>query len=505
MILMVINETTEMEAIRIPRILNLDQLFADSEASGARIINNSNLISNKKDANGKVIPINEEFTDAVYRSIDGELGFAPTCRCGNIQGIGREGQVCPLCGTKCSSQFVNTLEHTLWLGIPESLPPVIHPVWYSVLANLTKKISIGSIIDFILDPSKPDVKCPPEYMHLITGRGFKWFYENADAVLWGIVEVLGTDKVKNKKAASLMLANFIRMNRDSLFTRKLPILHSSLHPVKTGGDNLRYVDRDSLKIISAANELSTLAFNMHATIAKQERAELALYGIYRQCAAYYSEIVKTKLGSKKGLLRQQCCGSRLHFTFRCVITSQDKVIPLDEVIPPWGIVVNLLKLPILNFLTHRKWKLTMDEALTKFRHALNEYDKDVDECIQTFINEQPGKRWPIAIGRNQTIQLGSILELFIREYKKDPHDESMCINACVISGMNADFDGDELYSFAIFEHDMAEKFSSVHPSQLTLDLQSAGVSPNIGLLGQNFVCLEQWLEEDADSNLYEEL
>lgn len=52
---------------------------------------------------------------------------------------------------------------------------------------------------------------------------------------------------------------------------------------------------------------------------------------------------------------------------------------------------------------------------------------------------------------------------------------------------------------------MADKFSSVHPSQLTLDLQSAGVSPNIGLLGQNFVCLEQWLEEDADSNLYEEL
>ena len=40
---------------------------------------------------------------------------------------------------------------------------------------------------------------------------------------------------------------------------------------------------------------------------------------------------------------------------------------------------------------------------------------------------------------------GSIMKLYVREYKKDPDDETLSINASIVGPANIDFDGRLIY------------------------------------------------------------
>lgn len=412
----------------LPALLDLEKLFADSP--NARILNTDDFTSSD---------ISSKLVEEVFRNTDGDIGFVPSCKCGNVRGKGREGQYCPLCDSVCSSQFVDKLEHILWINIPPELPPVLHPVWYMVLRAWTRRKKCGSVVDVLLDPDATEI--PEEIERINTGRGFRWFYENVDAILTELLEVYSSKKkTKDKREETEYVRTFISMYRDVMFTRKLPVLHNSLHPKRTGGDKLYYIDKTASEILKVANDLTMLAFKVRSSNTYLPRFEKTLYDQYINYIAYETDIVSVKLGSKTGLLRKQCCGKRLHWTMRCVVAAQDRTLPLDEVILPWGLMVNTFKLVVLNYLVNRYHK-NMTEAEAIHRHALNNYDPLVDECLQTYIREHRGGRLPIAMGRNPTLQVGSILLLYIREYKKDPHNETAAVNATTIKNMNADFDG----------------------------------------------------------------
>ena len=166
----ILPEQEDLNLERYFTLINLDEAFANNP--NARILNNDTLISKK---------LSTEFTDAIYSSCDGDLGFAPTCKCGAIHGATKLGLYCSLCDSTCEEQFIDHLEQQAWLGIPDCMPPVLHPTWYLILKNWTSvgKASL-SIIDIILDPEK-DV--PEDFMMYLDGRGFKYFYENADKLL----------------------------------------------------------------------------------------------------------------------------------------------------------------------------------------------------------------------------------------------------------------------------------------------------------------------------------
>ena len=40
-----------------------------------------------------------------------------------------------------------------------------------------------------------------------------------------------------------------------------------------------------------------------------------------------------------------------------------------------------------------------------------------------------------------TIAYGSIMKLYVKEFRKDPEDETLSINACIVKPANIDFDG----------------------------------------------------------------
>jgi hypothetical protein len=64
---------------------------------------------------------------------------------------------------------------------------------------------------------------------------------------------------------------------------------------------------------------------------------------------------------------------------------------------------------------------------------------------------------------------------------------------------------DELYGLWIFESKLEQDLSAAHPSQFILSTQNVGLSDSMGQLKQNWVLLENYLQEDPDIGVYEEL
>ena len=278
--------------------------------------------------------------------------------------------------------------------MPESMPSVLHPIWYILLKSWT---SIGrkniSVIDIILNP---DEEVPEDLVPFIKGRGFQYFYENADLVL----DMMLYEYPKtSKKAMARWVEPFRAIYRDVMFTRKLPILHNSLHPLKCNGGTLNFVDSTSKEILSAVIDLSTETFKQHATTVSFRQFNKMLYEIYNKVISYYQALISEKLGGKSAMLRKHCYGSRIHFSLRSVVVPQDSILPMDELVLPWKMMVNGLKLPIINHLIHRHHK-TVSEAMSIFMKALVEYDVSIDEIIATIVKESPDQKLAIGLGRN---------------------------------------------------------------------------------------------------------
>lgn len=373
----------DLSVMKLFDLIDLDKLFMNSP--GARIVNNETLVSQN---------LSKDFTSAIYQNSDGEIGFVPTCKCGNIKGVTKVGMTCPQCQSICSSEFIDVLTHTAWLGIPDTMAPVLHPVWYMVLKNWA---TVGrrdiSVIDIILNPEE-DI--PDDLLPFIKGRGFWYFYENANEILDMLINEYPRTA---KKASTEWIKCFRQVYEDRMFTRHLPILHNSLHPLKKNGSTLNYVDNTSKEILEAIINLSSETFKQHATTPNPRQQNRALYGIYDKVMSYYKGLIKDKLGGKQAILRKHCFGSRVQCSFRTVIVPHEMPTPLDEVILPWGIIVNGMKEPILNLLMNR-YHETFNQALERFTKSLVVYDPKIDECLRTLRDESPDGKFAFIMGRN---------------------------------------------------------------------------------------------------------
>jgi len=439
-------EEEDIELYRHFKLIDLEQLFASSP--NAKCINTDSSVT--KD-------LAKSMTDSVFSNCDGDLGFVPSCQCGAIRGVSKLGLKCPMCETVVSSSFVDSISHTTWISIPNDFPPLLHPTVYNILAkhakaNSRKKGSedgVGryAVIDAFLNPGLDDrknkIELSDELRTLLAGkRGFDYFYEHTDEML-DIFFNKYSKNVKNKKSAEVKA--FIDRYRDVMFTRKIPLLHNSLHPVTVGSSKtLIYIDVDSAEIMKALATLNNLIDKKRKGTLSQHALNKGLYKVYQFILNYGVKLLDAeaagKLGGKPGMIRKHCLGSRLHFTYRAVVKPQSVAMPLDELVMPWGIMLVELKLPIINYLTN-VFGYTTGDALDKWHNALGVYDHEVDQCIRKYIDESWNGRIPVVMGRNPTLAYGSEMLLYVRNYKKDVHDETIEVNACIVGPLNMDFDG----------------------------------------------------------------
>jgi hypothetical protein len=401
-------EEEDVSSYRHFELVDLEQVFAANP--DAKIINSDSSVTKN---------LAKDMTDIIFSNCDGDLGFVPSCQCGNTKGVSKLGLKCPLCETEVTSRFIDSISHNTWISIPNDFPPVLHPIVYIVLRefvteNSRKKGSDGglgkySVIDAFLNPSleskKSGIELSDELKVLLAGkRGFDYFYEHVDEML----DIFLHKYSKNtKKKQTAVLEEFLRKYRHLMFTRKLPLLHSSLHPVTSkAGRTLKYIDSNSGEIMKALITLNNCIDKIRRFTMSTNAINKSLYTVYTQIIEYYTSLVNNKNGGKlcgkPGMLRKHCFGSRLHFTYRAVVKPQSTPMPLDELVMPWGIMLTELKLPILNYLAHQ-YGLSAPEAYDKYQQALTKYDKDIDACIRQFIDTSRHGRIPVIMGRNPKI------------------------------------------------------------------------------------------------------
>ena len=421
----------DVDAYRHFELVNLEEVF--NSTPGARIINSDSSVAKN---------LAKDMTDSVFSNCDGDLGFVPTCQCGNTKGVSKLGLKCPLCETEVTSKFVDSISHTAWIGIPGDMPKVLHPIIYIILhdfafENSRKKGEEGglgkyAVIDAFLNPSlegkKSGIELSDELQILLAGkRGFKYFQNNYHEMI-DIFLHKYSKNAKNKQTPALEA--FLNKYEHLIFTDKLPLLHSSLHPVTLNASKThKYIDSNSGEIMKALITLNACVDKKRRTPKPSDAMiDKYLHQVYTQIIQYYLSLIDSKaggkLGGKTGMLRKHCFGSRLHFTYRAVVKPQSTPMPLDELVMPWGIMLTELKLSIVNYLVNQ-YGLTVSAACDKYQQALTVYDKDVDACIRQFIDTSKHGRIPVIMGRNPTIAYGSVMLLYVRNYKTDVHDETI--------------------------------------------------------------------------------
>ena len=375
------------------------------------------------DPDAKIVPCGvETFTSpsqahdiisAITREQYSDLTFRASCSCGETSGNFYLGSVCPTCRTEVNDEFATDLRYETWLEVPEFAPPVLHPEMYYLFKKWLGREQKRDLIDLILtDGSKL-----PDELHENVGTGFQNFYDRFD----DIVEYLLNDYKPLRTAAAKKrtdqdeMRRVIAMYRDRMFVRYLPILNKSMHMITaTGG--LTLTDITVTHISNAVLLLNNLISSNMGSVNPKRILESNLREMYYAYLAYTRSIIDECVRKKRGHIRKHCLGSRLHFSFRAVITPLTTVHATDQIHIPWKLAVACLELEVINILVNRMHK-SPEQADAIVHLASSSHVPIVAEVFQILITEAQA---PI-MGMDGEIKLrdlGGIPVLFGRNPKR---------------------------------------------------------------------------------------
>ncbi len=479
---------------RIFSLLNMDELFQAAQDRGEALTLDRFDFSKPGYA--------DELSEHLY-SRNTDIDFVSRCECGYLVGNAYEDQTCQKCHTVVSKDMEAAdghLRHKVFIACPDALPGWMHPNIYRILSRwLTygKFRNKINILDNIVDVTTPLL---PELEGIVTGRGFTYLFNNFDYLMEYFLlhhkkmsDKAGTDP----KTGLSKMQWFLRMNRDRVFCRYLPIMSSALHPIiMSDGANpnrQRYVDQNTKHILTAINALSYLRYSPRRKTMRLDVVEETAFIAYKEHIAYLEDISTKQLSKKKSLPRRHIFGARLHLTFRGVIVPIFGDHDYDELYLPWQIAIGLFRVHIEGrlMLAHNH---TLAEAMDRQQTAMQMYDPQIHEMLNEFIAECPYKGLPCLFTRNPSLKLGSIQLLFITKIKPDVNDKSIEISTLVIKDPNADFDGDEMSGILLTEMDAVEEFMVLHPANRVLSTNETGFGSNMSLAKESFIVLNTFLD-----------
>lgn len=407
------------------RVKNLDALY--HESYGARVINSSNFTS---------VQVMEDFVKKLFYEMDRDLEYVCACECGEYRGNYYEGSVCPLCGTIVSSRFTTALTNLNWLELPDELPSVIHPVFFtifkewlgktkSVRGARTKKVPI---IQAILDPTVP---LPEDLKHIIKEQGQTYFNEHYKEI---IHYFLHDYKPRKGDRWNPYIEYMMKEYGDTFFCRKLPILHPSMHPLAKEG-KVKTVDTTASMIVPAIIDLSVAGNTIRRKVIGKKYADKTIWKVYSKYIEYIEVIITKKISDKFSHCRRQMAGSRVHFSGRSVITPITTRHMASSLILPWKIAINSYKFEILNILMNKRG-YSYTDAVAKHVKSLVTYDSEIHEVMNEIIKmwQAQGYEGPVVLlGRNPTLIHGAIARLYLTKVKTNLEDSTISFSPRICS------------------------------------------------------------------------
>lgn len=379
----------------------------------------------------------EQLSESVFS--DGESGdFIAKCQCGDTVGNNRAGTICNMCDTVVSVGNLLDEDNLVcknWLACPHELPNGwIMPKMY---LNLSTWLSYGkdkkNYLDDILNVETP---IPVDIMDVVKGKGFAYLHDNFDRIMDYFIH---DHPVIRNKPDTLPMKHCIQLYRDRIWCHYIPILNTAINPIvsddRTAFPKKRYSDTTADHILQAAISLSNLEFSPR----KRNRAfhvEKTTYKAYKDIIAYTEDATKKYISVKKAIPRTHIFGSRFHWSFRSVIVPIVQKHYVHELHIPWKMAVNTLRVHILGVLG-REYGLTINQALSKVRRALQVIDEDIRIIMNKFIEDSPFPGIPCLWDRPPSIRDGSVTLKYVTVIKTDLNDSSVGMSSIDVALANA--------------------------------------------------------------------
>lgn len=375
----------------------------------------------------------------VYTHYEGDaLNSVPMCDCEKTYGRGNEDVRCPHCGTLVLSVTERPLQSILWIEPPKGVKTLFNPeAWFILNKQLTH--NGVRLLEWLCNPTmQMPVNAPAKIVRKLQSleieRGINHFYDHFDEIMATLFEqglVTGTREQKND------LQEFIEVYRDAIFAPALPV-PSKLGFITERTVNRTYADPRMMPAIDAIHTISGTENSPTPLSIKQRQARTVK--VIDLLSSYYQEFIGETLGKKPGWARKHVYGSRLHFTFRAVISSLSDNHHYEELHIPWSVAVMTYRYHLICLLRKmgpewnpRTCAAFLDEH-TLIHHPLLEdlFKRLIDGSPYTLRNldpmdtSPPLRGLPVLLNRNPTLVRGSIQRLYVTKVKPslNPRDPS---------------------------------------------------------------------------------
>lgn len=372
------------------------------------------------------------------------FSMEPTCECGELKGGDKRGRICSSCHTEVLPHTERKIQSELWIRRPDSVKALINPFIFAVLQNAYNTKSNIDVMRWLIDKTyHVDVSNFEPIQELKKAgikRGLNFFVENFD----DIMNVIFSGRIFPRNEIRDELPRFIEMVREDIFTEYLPIPNKISFVTERSATG-KYAEIEKIgTAIDAVNTICSLKSRLELPSPQVE--ENAAVKAILNLVDFYGRQIKEVQGKKEGFWRKLIFGTRMPFSGRAVITSLTEVHDYDELHIPWGLFIVMYRFHIENKLYKRGY--TPNQAKGFISRCIREWNPEMREIIDELIEESPyathsGKKGlPVIFNRNPSLLLSSIQHFLITEIKNDVTDNSISMSVLVLSGMNADFDGD---------------------------------------------------------------
>lgn len=409
-----------------------------------------------------------------------------SCPCGYLMGKHYKDNhtVCPKCGEKV--EFVDIdMRKTGWIILDRDL--IIQSFFFKKIWSFIGKTKFLPIIEFV----DPDKRVPTPDNPFI-GIGMIEFRRRFS-------EVMEFFLAKNpKKDAQYM---YIMSHYDDIFAQSIPVYNMHLRQFIVMDKEIKYSDDDILfrKIFSnhrLLNDNFELArrrsvrdkrlatrtqrgdMEPKAGTVDYLRRENILYTIQMDINRLW-ELSFDTINKKTGIIRDQISGGRQDYTARNVIVPDVDLFP-DEIGVGYITMLELYKLELVKQMVDL-YQITYTQAWDKWNRATRVFDKEVYSIMDRMTKN---KRRPLieTIGRNPSINYGSMMAMRIVKIIPDIKDHCLALPELILKKPNADFDGDIMN---LIHHPIQEIAEQVYEKMNPCD--NFGISKNDGLMDMDIV------------------
>lgn len=433
-----------------------------------RVLRNKPLIIN--DYRTTSIDEKNFIKDLIYTKYEGDvLSSIPRCNCPTsakpIIGADREGEFCPNCRSTVSSHFGDELESILWVRAPKDVEMFINPRIWQALKQAFGNRRVD-LLNWLTNTSyniksqvKPDILVKIESMGIT--RGYNNFVRN----FWRYIGLLCEMKEYKRKPAIRSLLIFLETNRYKIFTRYLPLPNRALFIIEPTNVEKTYMDLIGIGAIDAIALLTSIDVpgNTLQRHAKENRTSKFL----AHSCIFQENYLRKNIAKKAGSYRKHIVSSRVAPSFRAVITSITEPHDYEKIVIPWSTAMTILQPHMENIFLKKGF--SANEILEIFNKYINRYDERLYKMMMKILYDHTEKGMPTLWNRNPTLGRSSILMLFIGDIKKDVTDPTVSMSIGLVVYFNADFDGDAMNGYPLYDRYMARAFESFRAHNCVLD------------------------------------